>query len=285
MKYNYPIKYTSMPIKSSDGLLIGHIVSKCYVIYEVFENSLNGIVEKYYEVLFPFNVNEKEVERVKVLSSSNKETVFKVFDDFKSAKEYVEQMNKDLFSKAIICANFDILNIISQSFDFHLIEKKINEESDDLVVGRVSKEQRVILEDEQILLITDYSLYDVLSNFKKVPYRVFNISQEDFNRIKSKESNDLDLSDARLFIRNNPKNNQTLIYDYEDSKEVKFYFQNEQLVRTSTDSTIENPSSEKKFYTMESLEDLVESYIATLANPEDTDVLFNGKKYFIKKNK
>lgn len=48
---------------------------------------------------------------------------------------------------------------------------------------------------------------------------------------------------------------------------------------------MEDPSSEKKFYTMESLEDLVESYIATLANPEDTDVLFNGKKYFIKKNK
>ena len=48
---------------------------------------------------------------------------------------------------------------------------------------------------------------------------------------------------------------------------------------------MEDPSSEKKFYTMESLEDLVESYIATLANPEDTDVLFNGKKYFINKNK
>ena len=285
MKYNYPIKYTAMPIKSSDGLLIGHIVSKCYVIKEVCENSLNGNVEKYYEVLFPFNVNEKEVERVKVLSSSNKETVSMVFDDFKSAKEYVEQMNKDLFSKAIICANFDILNIISQSFDFHSIEKKINEESYDLVVGRVPKEQRVILEDKQILSIADYSLYDVLSNFKKNSYRVFNISQEDFNRIKSKESNDLDLSDARLFIRNNPKNNQALIYDYENSKEVKFYFQNEELVRTSVDSTMENPSSEKKFYTMESLDDLVESYIATLANPEDTDVLFNGKKYFIKKNK
>ena len=126
MKNNYPIKYTAMPIKSSDGLLIGHIVSKCYVIKEVCENSLNGNVEKYYEVLFPFDVNEKEVERVKVLSSSNKETVSMVFDDFKSAKEYVEQMNKDLFSKAIICANFDILNIISQSFEFHLIEKKIN---------------------------------------------------------------------------------------------------------------------------------------------------------------
>lgn len=284
MKYNYPIKYTAMPIKSSDGLLIGHIVSKCYVIKEVCENSLDGNIEKYYEVLFPFEVNEKEVKRIKALSSDNKETVFKVFDDFKSAKEYVEQMNKDLFSKAIICANFDILNIISQSFDFHSIEKKINEESYDLVVGRVPKEQRVILEDKQILSIADYSLYDVLSNFKKNSYRVFNISQEEYNRIKiTQESSDL--KDARLFIRNNPKNNQALIYDYEDSKEVKFYFQNDQLVRTSADSTMEDPSSEKKFYTMESLEDLVESYIATLANPEDTDVLFNGKKYFIKKNK
>lgn len=284
MKYNYPIKYTAMPIKSSDGLLIGHIVSKCYVIKEVCENSLDGNIEKYYEVLFPFEVNEKEVKRIKALSSGNKVTVFKVFDDFKSAKEYVEQMNKDLFSKAIICANFDILNIISQSFDFHSIEKKINEESYDLVVGRVPKEQRVILEDKQILSIADYSLYDVLSNFKKNSYRVFNISQEEYNRIKiTQESSDL--KDARLFIRNIPKNNQALIYDYEDSKEVKFYFQNEELVRTSADSTMEDPSSEKKFYTMESLEDLVESYIATLANPEDTDVLFNGKKYFIKKNK
>ena len=284
MKYNYPIKYTAMPIKSSDGLLIGHIVSKCYVIKEVCENSLDGNIEKYYEVLFPFEVNEKEVKRIKALSSGNKETVFKVFDDFKSAKENVEQMNKDLFSKAIICANFDILNIISQSFDFYSIEKKINEESYDLVVGRVPKEQKVILEDKQILSIADYSLYDVLSNFKKNSYKVFNISQEEYNRIKiTQESSDL--KDARLFIINNPKNNQALIYDYEDSKEVKFYFQNDQLVRTSADSTMEDPSSEKKFYTMESLEDLVESYIATLANPEDTDVLFNGKKYFIKKNK
>ena len=216
MKYNYPIKYTAMPIKSSDGLLIGHIVSKCYVIKEVCENSLDGNIEKYYEVLFPFEVNEKEVKRIKALSSGNKVTVFKVFDDFKSAKEYVEQMNKDLFSKAIICANFDILNIISQSFDFHSIEKKINEESYDLVVGRVPKEQRVILEDKQILSIADYSLYDVLSNFKKNSYRVFNISQEEYNRIKiTQESSDL--KDARLFIRNIPKNNQALIYDYEDS--------------------------------------------------------------------
>ena len=128
---NYPIKYAIMPVTNyskNDGLVLGYIVTKAYIVTE-FRRYLPTGVRKSYEVVYPVKgLKTSEVMkdlRVPEFDQGgmciNSDHNNNIFDTFEEAKELCAEMNNVLFRDDIVRYTYQLERI--QEFELKVLEK------------------------------------------------------------------------------------------------------------------------------------------------------------------
>ena len=298
MKYNYPVKYTAMPIKEqvgwSHGLhelerdydVVCYIVSKCYLISDRTNYKENGENEKEYEVVFPYQNGQynNAWERVKPSFNngcSNSNFVEKVFDTYEDALEFATYKNKKMCNEACIYFPYtkDLYNLISkktQEFNdrlsrYKLLEQQILSNTSDLEQFSVKELDKLIINSKGKFKVSSSNLYEYLNYSTYSRFIVYSISQEQYSNLLTLINNQ-DLHDTLNVTRNA---SPILYHDYKtndknimviDKGNILYYIDEwESLIsndRQELPSIELSPTDNKIEYlfTTETLEDIIRSF-------------------------
>lgn len=240
MKYNYPVKYATMPIIEqvgwSHGLnelernydVVCYIVSKCYLLSDKTKYKENGENQKEYEVVFPYQKGQYDNwERVTPsfnvfnYACTNSDFVEKVFDNYEEALEFTTQKNKQLCDKALayLPSTEDLINSISkkiQEFNdmvsrYKMLEQQILAHTSDLEQSNVKKLNKLIINNEGEIKVLARSLYEYLNLASYSKFIVYSISAEQYDKLVTLINNQ-DISDISKIIENA---SPILYHDYE----------------------------------------------------------------------
>ena len=121
---NYPIKYAVLGIEEQVGwvpgwhneereyAICGYIVSKVYVVGELISYNCDDTYTKKYQVVFPFNYltdRERQIPKYNAYGKCyNSINVPQIFDSIEEAKQFANQLNKDLREKCYLPVSFGI---------------------------------------------------------------------------------------------------------------------------------------------------------------------------------
>lgn len=321
MKNNYPIKYAAMPIIEQTGWYPGlhelereygivcYIVSKCYVVgrEEKYNRYGNTICE--YKVVFSYGKDNQygDLSRVEpefcLMNGrcNNSTNVDKVFDSFEEAKEETEKKNKEILSKELsyirVADNFhQNVSLAREKHEevvnyYQEIESMIEENSTDLVVNDKVKEQSVIFERNNSYKKKDYSLYDMIRLYSDEDFIAYNVSLDDYKKIEEQLKNGQEV-DIEGIKRNR------LLTSYSDDKKVFvisnnsiekscFYIENGSLYYYDRINYFLNAISRVSLviYTIETYDDVINSYITDAVINEDMPKNEDTEKVFRKRIK
>lgn len=314
MKNNYPIKYALMPLYEKTGWIRGlnelereynvvfYVVSKCYVLGERKKYNIDGNFHIDYEIVFPYkrdNIQNKEWIRTEPqfnfdYESTNSVIVNKVFDDYSDALNEANLLNKKIRDLSS--------NDITQKYKD--LEIKIEENTKDLKMNEISKQQTIIVMFEDKDIVCNMSLYNFIVLYCSDYFYVCNVSQADYdlmkNQIKnngrldercSKESMKLKYDRFRYLLANDPKENIVRIANCDSKKEIGcFYLSNdnmyydEKMYQFYKDPIFQKNIHGIKVYTTETYEDIIKSYIPRyISNSEiEIDNIVVRKKLVLK---
>lgn len=297
MKYNYPIKYTAMPIIEQVGWTHGlnelereydvvcYIVSKCYLISDKTIYKDNGKNDKIYEVVFPYqNGNYDWKRNVPLFNLINKECtnsdfVEKVFDNYEDALEFATQKNKKICEKTWSCLPYSkdlhtkILEKIEKFNDklseYKMLEQQILFNTTDLEHSKTKELDKVIVIYDQKIKTLSSNLYDYLKNPSK-NIIVYSISLEQYNKliatidtksiseiIKIKEN-----ANPILYYTDSVNDNILVINN--DGKVLYYIDENKRLRNNEIQMSPVNLEEKipTEIYTTETLEDIILSFSA-----------------------
>lgn len=133
MEYNYPIKYVIEPIHmyaKNNGYVLGYIVTKAFLVTEVYNYTNEGLKKQYY-VVYPVkglkSIDIMQNIRTPEFGSSNtcknSEYVTEIFDTYEQAKKICNQKNGELFRNYY--PNYDYTERMNffQDFEYKVMEK------------------------------------------------------------------------------------------------------------------------------------------------------------------
>lgn len=307
MKNNYPIKYASMPIISRGEYdPIAYVTLKCYKVEKSEKYQQNGETRTRYEVVFPFKLHSGEWERVvpefHLINGNciNSIIVSDVFDDYEEAEKATAIKNKKIVTENIALlpysSNFKerIEEIRAEHQElvtkYKKIADRINSNTPDLKINAPKKEQSIILKNTDKIIVLDTSLYDFIRTRDNTNYSAYHLSVKDFQELKERiatktESTEYKIDETEKLLENDSKSRRTKIYNYADPTNSPYSLKEARLTYTNTsDEEVKSDSldtSSIKAYTMETYEDVIESYITTLATPVE-EVEFNNRVYLKK---
>lgn len=293
MKYNYPIKYAVIPmIEQIDYCAEGerkystvaYIATKCHLISKEEEYNIYGSKKIQYQVVFPYkSINDTftEFERVKPYYSydrcANSIIVDSIFDTFGEAVLEADSRNNKLLFNTSSC---------KEIIDYYkILETMIEKKTEDLVVGETPKEQTVIVMSKGGISL-EKSLYYLLNSPLYHTFCAYNVSQEEYDRIKNQIGIDTinDISKQNCLIQK--KQDIIQIHNYKDSKEKGcFYLNNnilcydENMLPFTNDDEFTNKCI--SLYTLETYDDVIRS-LAEFS--KEDEIRINGK-IFAKKIK
>ncbi len=306
MKNNYPIKYAVMPMVEQVGWIYGlnelereyeeacYIASKCFVVAEKVEYLQNGEAEKSYEVVFPFeslNYDGSIVRKEPTYNingyCNNCTKVNKVFDTFAEAKKEALKKNEKLLYKAIgrLAYSKEFTENVKKEKEeyyrrqerYETLEKKIQNETKDLLLNAKSKEQSVILMMDGKPRILNASLYNFMIMFDEKDYCVYTVTEEEFNKLKKtieliKMVNEKELQ-TRPFLENNPVEKKAKLFDIDSDCQVgNYYIKNREMSYKKDDGAPLRKEHEVRVYTMETFEDVfISHYLNCSINKEQKE--------------
>ncbi len=304
MKYNYPVKYTAMPIIEqvgwSHGLnelernydIVCYIVSKCYLVSDRTKYKENGTNEKEYEVVFPYQngQNYNIWERVTPSFNNgciNSNFVEKVFDTYEDALEFTTHKNKKLCEKTWVYLPYtkNLNNQISQKIQefndrlsrYKLLEQQILFKTSNLEQSNVKALDKLIINSKGKIKVSLSNLYEYLNYSTYSRFIVYSISQEQYNKLLTLISNQ-DLPDVSNVIENaspilyhDHKTNDKNIMIINKKGNILYYI-NEWGYLISNDKQ-ELPSVELSAIDNET------EYLFTTETLEDIILSFNQPKY------
>ncbi len=240
MKYNYPVKYTAMPIIEQVGWSRGgnelernynvvcYIVSKCYLISDRTKYKENGKSEKEYEVVFPYqnsqnhNVWERNVPSFNN-GCTNSEYVEKVFDTYDDALKFVTEKNKELYNNELkTLPNRNNLNDqVSkkrQEFSDRLskykqLEQQILSNTRGLEQSSVKELDKIIINNKGKMKVLHSNLYEYLNYATCSDFIVYSLPQEQYSELLE-SINKKDLTNAHCDFNADP----ILYYDHNANK-------------------------------------------------------------------
>ena len=319
MKNNYPIKYAVMPIIEQTGWYPGlhelereygivcYIVSKCYVVgrEEKYNRYGNTICE--YKVVFSYGKDNQygDLSRVEpefcLMNGrcNNSTNVDKVFDSFEEAKEETEKKNKEILSKELSYIRVDDnfhqnVSLAREKREevvnyYQKIENMIEENSTDLVVNDKAKEQSVIFERNNSWKKIEYSLYDMIRLYSDEDFIAYNVSLDDYKKIEEqlKNGEQIDTENIKknclLISSSGDKKVKVINYDSKD-KGSCFYIENGSLYYDDKmDFSLDSISGNTLvIYTMETYDDVINSYITDAVINEDMPKNEDTEKVFRK---
>ena len=295
MKNNYPIKYAAMPIYEQTGWthglnalernydVVAYIVSKCYLISERKEYKRNGKQINNYEVVFPYSnsvsnyYNEykrREPEYDCTRECSNSIVVKNIYDTYEDANKEAQKLNQEILNKEFSYLSIEkFLEKQEELTDKHneklgiykLLETEIEKNIEDLEVDSPSKDQTIIVVQNDKAKIINESLYQYIKFISDYSFTAFNVTEEEYKelkqQVKNKETLDKKYSNCLMIndktkidiIDYNNSNNvdYALINDYGNINMYPFPDQNNNI--TINENII--------IYTMETYEDIIASYM------------------------
>lgn len=309
MKNNYPVKYSVIGINdevnryTNEPEQITYIASKCYVIEENIIYNENGIKKKNYKVCFPFALSNASFSFVRTNPFNGYEKVDDVYDSFEEALKVAKSKNEGfIFDKIGILPldeNFEInYEKITKKANKYIekykeLEKIIEENTEDMIVGIDPKEQSVVLVTDKVEKVIDLSLYKILELYNDCNIVVYSLSDDEYTALKEDINEDLSLKEYnnKCLMQYNPNIKLFKINNYDD-KGNPYFILDEYLrpKREITDKMIQeyfNNKSDAIIYTTETYEDVISSYITENHNfydnnnektPINKKVLFKFKK-------
>lgn len=307
MKYNYPIRYAVRPIIEQTGWshglnelereygTVAYIVSKCYVVSFTKNYLQNGEEKERYNVVFPFQGDSSSYDCYYRVTPEfnlysqciNFEAVSKVFLNYQEAVVEAEALNKKIIKNKIssmaYTSNFGekIARVKEEQKEklesYRYLEKLSEEKTPDMVVGAWVKEQRVIVVSDKKMKFSNRSLYEFIKFLPRQDFFAFNISKEEYSQMKAAAlaESDFDCSnfEEKLLLETVVSDEIVKIRDYNNSREKGCFYIHDDFMRY--DSEMEVPKrvaredDKIKIYTMETYEEVINSYIADfLHDPE-----------------
>ncbi len=298
MKNNYPIRYALMPIEEqvgwNNGLnelerdydIVGYIVSKCYQITDNIDYKRNGKQEQIYKVVFIFQKDSYD-NYVRVEPSynlvhgkcTNDTEVTQVFKTYQEAVEEAKVQNEKILRRRITLAHYnnnynEVISTIKKEHDrklqqYQALEQEFEKRSSDLVVDKKFKEQRVIIVTEGKIKEKDFSLYDLIRVFSTEEFKAFHVNLDEYKQIKElmnkKEEIPKGLNN-RILLESTKNSRIIKINDYNSENGIGgFYIQDEGMFYDEKllvpQKNNDDNTNYMKVYTLETYEDVINSYI------------------------
>ena len=290
MKNNYPVKYSVIGIydeinrNTNEPEQITYIASKCYVVEENIIHNENGTKKKTYGVYFPFVLSNASFSFVRTVGY---EKVDYVYDSFEEALEVAKSKNEEFILDKIAFLPFDEhfetnCEKITKKANMYIekykkLEKLIEENTDDMIVGLEPKEQSVVYVTDKVKKVVDLSLYKILELCFDCNLVVYNLSDDEYMALKEDINEDLSLKEYnnKCLIQYNPNIKLFKINNYDDKEKSSFIlYENLRPKREITDEMIQeyfNNKPDAIIYTTETYEDVISSYIIEKHNYYDND--------------
>ena len=293
MKVNYPVKYTAMPVIEQVGWSHGmheleresdvvcYIVSKCFLINDTTKYEENGQSVKEYEVVFPYQKSEYRtwkrcVPEFNLMSGYciNSNRTKHVFNTYEEALNYVNVKNEELFEKT--CVYLPYFKIKSKKDEFQtkvdkckLLEFRISKLTEELVVDKKNSINGLISIKDNKGKVMSLSLYAFIKFFKRLPFIVYTVTDEQYDRLKKCTSYE-EMSKVESVI----DKSQILLVNIVSDKMIRIFSQklgngyyldcNEILCYSDKFSSIDKSIVIKpdtvKIFTTETSEDVIYSY-------------------------
>ncbi len=233
MKYNYPVKYTAMPIfkegcykKGLESELDCYIVSKCYLLNDTTTYNENGTKEKVYKVIFPYQKGQDSIwERVtpsfRVSTSVHISSfVEEVFDNYEEAFQFASQKNRRLCKKTIGSLSYSesLTDQISKKIEefndklarYKMLEQQILIHTSAIEQSKVKELNGLIISQKGNVRVLSNSLYEYLRCSSYSKFIVCSVTLEQYSNMEAFIHNQ-DMSDiSKIFQNASP----ILYYDY-----------------------------------------------------------------------
>ena len=272
MKYNYPVKYTAMPIIEqvgwSHGLnelernydVVCYIVSKCYLISDRTKYNENGENEKEYEVVFPYQRRQYYDSWERVTPSFNNGCINSNFVNLPYTKDLNNQISKK------------IQEFNDRLSKYEILEQQILFNTSNLEQSKVKELDKLIINSKGKIKVSFSNLYEYLKYSTYSKFIVYSISQEQYNKLLTSINNqDLPnisnvIEKASPILYHDHKTNDKNIMVINNNGDVLYYI-NEWTTLISNDkqellsvelSTVDNET--EYLFTTETLEDIILSF-------------------------
>lgn len=319
MKNNYFIRYAVMSIIAQTGWTHGlnelerkyepiiYIPVKCHLIKIEIDYNEKGEQKANYKVVFPYRLINGEYRRVEPEFNSKKcincEDVSEVYRTYEEAKEMASKMNKKIVDEQIPYMSYDStlkqridnlrLEMKEREAQYSKLSSEIEKNTADMVVDMPRKEQKVIVKFNGKISLKDMSLYEFIDLLKTEKYRVFHLSEEEFESLKKAilEDENIDLSyyEKSPLIINDPNSWNAQVVDGLNHDNQGFYIKNKYMsydaerVRPLDHKDTLEDDSITKAYTLETYEEVIESYLANFIYGTYEEEVKVGNKTFQKK--
>ena len=293
MKNNYPVKYSVIGIYDEINRYtkapeqITYIASKCYVIAENIRYNEDGTKKKTYEVCFPFVLSNASYSFIRSNPLNSYEKVEDVYDSYEEALKVAKSKNEECILGKIGFLLYDDnfeknCEKITKKANLYIekykvLEKIIEENTEDMIVGLEPKEQTVVLVTEKVEKVIDLSLYNILKLFDNCNIVVYSLSDDEYTALKDDINEELSLNEynKKCLMQYNPDKKLFKINNYDD-KENPYFILDEDLKPNivMSDKMIQeyfNNKPEAIIYTTETYEDVMSSYITKNHNYYDND--------------
>lgn len=297
MKYNYPIKYATMPIIEqigwSHGLnelernygVVCYIVSKCYLLSDKTKYKEDGRSVKEYEVVFPYQRELNGIWKRTTMSYACINPVFveNVYDSYEEALEISTQKNKELCEKTWICLPYtkDLEEQISKKIEefnnklsrYKILEQQILINTSDLEQSNVKKLNNLIGSNKGKIRVLSSNLYQYLKCYFYSKFIVYSISQEQYDKLTTLADNQ-DIFDASSYI----KNVSPILYKGAKDQKILVIDQNgNALYYINEWEHLRNDDEQKKLYI--ELNDIDEEIECLFTTETLEDILLSFKDY------
>lgn len=298
MKNNYPIRYAVRPIVEqvgwSHGLnelerdygTVAYIVSKCYVVSQTKNYSQNGEENESYSVVFPYQKDSTYNEYYRVNPSFNfhgqcynSTIVDKVFMTREEAMEEAMRLNEKIVKRKIVSLTYNssfkerVAEIKEKQKekleDYKFLEELSEEKTSDMVVGAPLKEQKIIMVSSKKAKLSDNSLYDFIKIWLGQEFLVFNVEEDVYEQIKkaiaTEEDFDFKSVEKNLLLEGESTGDVVKIRDYNSEKDRGCFYIQDGLMsyddNLDTSRRVVGDDSILKVYTIETYEDVINSYV------------------------
>lgn len=268
-----------------------YIVSKCYVVGENKKYYQDGTFKIKYSVVFVYEKDDynRYLERVEpefnLINEECTNSLFvdEVFESYEDAKVVAQEKNEEILSKKLSClkvdANFyqkieEMKEEQEENLKFYRkLESKIEENSTDLVLGNTLKEQSIVVRrnNDNRYNKLDYSLYNFIKLCSNEKLVVYTVSSDDYFKIISQlqNGNIFDRKDIKTtcLLTSGKDTGKIKVINYGSKKNGCFYLEDDYMYydeSISLSSCLEESELSDNtmiIYTMETYEDVINSYI------------------------
>jgi hypothetical protein len=254
---------------------------------------MNGKQKNNYEVVFPYSnrvsnyYNEykrREPEYDCTRECSNSIVVKNIYDTYEDANEEAQKLNQEILNKTFSYLSIEkFLEKQEEITDKHndkigiykLLETEIEKNTEDLKVDGTNKEQTIIVVKNGKAKLINESLYQYIKFISDYSFTAFNVTEEEYNKLKQQVKNKETLDKKYLNCLMVNKDLKIKLINYNDNNSINFNLINDRMYYLPDKNNNFIINENIVIYTMEKYEDIIDSYFKY--DPIDIDKIAKEK--------